>query len=371
MKAAPTPTTSRTRCSRWLRLGPLMVALVAWASSSCSPSGFQDAALVNAVRILASSANPPYAAPGSLVKLDVLAYDGRPASPMAEPMKVTWFPPLCKNPRNDAYYACFGQLLANAGGGGAQDGGAAPGLSDGGAPGSGGLPIGVDLTSLLASSTHFEFTMPSDAISAHPMVKGMPLPYGLVILFNVACAGHLELVPLDPANIQAPPIGCFDAQHNRVPPTDYVIGFTRIYAYDPVKNPNNNPDIDYVDVDGMHLPLAMDGTLPSVTMSRCASRCTKVHIGPVVPDQSWEPNPEEVDVHGNPVHEQIWAEFFSTFGSFSDDVHLLFDAASGRVAGDTRVEFQPPGDPGSGLIWVIVHDNRGGAKWATLPVTVQ
>lgn len=367
----------------------LFVALGAWASSSCSPSGFQDGSLVNSVRILASAATPPYAAPGSPVTVDVLAYDGRPAGTMREPMNLYWLPFKCENPINDAYYSCFRQLLVGVGGaggdGGASDGGAsaeAGGSAGGGTGGAGGLPVGVDLTPFLPPPNHpFEFSMPGDAISAHPKVAGMPLPYGLIILFNVACAGHIEFVPLDPpGNIQAPPIGCFDAQHNRLGPTDYVIGYTRVYSYDPAVNSNSNPVIDSIDVDGQ--PLMKNGStwqvqdpmtpgkFVNLAVDRCAANCTKIHIGPVVPEASWEPNPEQLDVHNQPVHEQIWAEYFSTFGSFADDARLLWDPVSGKLSGDTRDQFQPPGDAGDGTIWIIVHDNRGGAAWAAVPVTV-
>jgi hypothetical protein len=97
-----------------------------------------------------------------------------------------------------------------------------------------------------------------------------------------------------------------------------------------------------------------------------------VPIGPVVPSTSWEVT-QQTDVNGNPEKEEIWADFYSTFGQFTGDASLLYDATKGSI-GDPSVtdnQFLPPNDPGNGFIWIVVHDNRGGASWVTIPVEVQ
>ncbi len=313
---------------------------------SCAPSGFTSPSLVNSVRILASSADKPYAKPGDTVTLTVLAYDGRASQP--EPMTIYWLPVLCKNPPNDAYYACFPQF------GGALAGG-------------GSLPTGAQ----------YRFTMPEDAVTSHKTSAGAPVPYGLVILFNVACAGHLRLLPIDPGNInpQTLPIGCFNAQGQELGPDDYVFGITRVYAFDTLTNAN--PVIDHVDVNGQTLAVAADPvgqlTTQPFSTSACAGRCQPIAIGPVVPASSQEVNPQQKDANGNPVKEEIWADFYSTFGSFGDDARLLYDSSLGSVGGPstTDVKFTPPSTSGSGLLWAIVRDDRGGASWVTVPVRVQ
>jgi len=160
--------------------------------------------------------------------------------------------------------------------------------------------------------------------------------------------------------VQAAPVGCFDAQHNLLGPNDYVFGFSRVYAYDQLQN--TNPVIDHVDVDGQAVDLQL-----GFQVRRCAPNdCANVHIGPVVPPSSQEANPANND------KEEIWAEFFSTFGSLSDEARLLYDTTTGSV-GDPSVtddQFHPPNDPGDGTIWIVVHDDRGGANWATVPVHV-
>ncbi|MDP9151896.1 MAG: hypothetical protein M3O36_18390 [Myxococcota bacterium] len=345
------------------------LALFAWAASSCAPGGFQDPTLISSVRILASTADLPYARPGATVSLQLSAFDGRKTQ--TEPMVLYWLPFVCENPDSDAYYACFPKLAA------ALSARGSGGAADGGAPAFG---SGVDLTPLLTAAgavgPSYHFTMPANAVATHPAVRGARVPYGLAIVMNAACAGHLELLPLDPgnANPQALPLGCFDAQHNRLGAEDYVFGFTRVYAYDSITNAN--PVIDHLEADGN----ALDAT-QTFTTKRCSAErranCPHVRVGPVLPSSAQEqPDPST----GQP-REQIWADYFSTFGQFTDDARLLFDSTAGCVdklqradlcgSSDTDNEFLPPGEPGEGKIWIVVRDNRGGAAVREVSVVVQ
>jgi hypothetical protein len=388
------------RSSLRTRFFSVVVMLGGWVVSSCAPSGFPSASAVASVRILAAAAEPPYVKPGATVTVSMLADDARPTKLV--PMTLHWLPLVCTNPPNGAYYGCFQQFAG--GGQGTTDAGAPAGMTLAKAcagavsvpVGSGGvLQPGVDLTQYLPSGDCVEFTMPADVVypngsssaaappscmddsqcttsSAGPFCDrrrgcSQVPPYGLAILFNIACAGRVELVPLDPNNVQAPPIGCFDANHNRLGPSDYVIGFTRVYGYETIQNAN--PAIDSVDVEGQKVDMA---TGFETLHCEAGSRCAPVHIGPIVPPSSWEPDPVVRDANQKPLHEQIWAEFFSTLGSFNQEVRLLYDARTGSVGGpsDTDTEFQPPNQPGDGTIWIVVHDNRGGASWAVVPVKV-
>jgi hypothetical protein len=372
-----------------------LLAAGAWALSSCAPGGFRDETVLQGVRILASRAEPAYAKPGESVQVDVLAYDGRPSQPA--PMSMYWVPTslqfVCENPPDDAYYFCFQQfarIVAAAGGSMSGSSGAPAGLgagaglgvgaSAGCAPGAG--DTGPGLAGLLPylhpgvalpvpRCNSFVFTMPADAVTSHPPVAGTPVPYGLAVLFNVACAGHLELLPVDPANdnpVQVP-VGCFDDQHKQLGPDDYVIGITRVYAFDTLRNAN--PIIDHIDVEGQPVDLSQGFTTPPCTATG-RNGCAKVHLGPVVPPESWEPNPELRDENGNQLHEEIWADFYSTFGQFNDSARLLYDAAKGSL-GDPSVtnnQWQPPGVASDGFLFIVVHDSRGGAAWVQVPVHV-
>jgi hypothetical protein len=245
--------------------------------------------------------------------------------------------------------------------------------ADAGAAGYGGAgsashfpPPGVALP--IAPGTTTQFKMPLDAVTSHAQVPGTPVPYGVAILFNVACAGHLEFLPYDPNDINPVkvPIGCFDAAHNRLGPDDFVFGFTRVYAYASVTN--SNPVIDHVDVDGRPVDLAQ-GFLTALCATGGSSSCPAVHIGPVVPVSSWETNPEAHDANGNALHEEIWADFYASSGQFSDSARLLYDARTGSVGAPSQTDnqFDPPQTAGDGSIWIVVHDSRGGAAWVRVP----
>jgi hypothetical protein len=349
----------------------------AWLCSSCAPGGFRDETNIAGVRILASAADHPYAKPGQTVTVSVLAYDGRTNKP--EPMQVYWVPVACRDPASDAYYGCFQQFAAalaaanggaDAGADGGRDAGPVIGPGAGGAGGTGGGPM-PGTTLPLPTGTSFQFRMPSDAITAHPVVPGTPVPYGLAFVFNIACAGHIQPLPLDPSNINPVqvPLGCFDKDGNQLTPDDYVIGYTRVYAFDTVTN--TNPVIDHVDVDGHPLDVTKGFSTDHCTTS-LRDKCPRVHIGPVVPSSSWELNPESRDVNGDVLHEEIWADFYVTFGQVNSGARLLYDARTGSLGGPdaTNDDFLPPNDPGDGFIWIVVHDNRGGAAWVQVPVHV-
>jgi hypothetical protein len=256
--------------------------------------------------------------------------------------------------------------------------------------GLGALRPGINLTPLLPSGPSFNFTMPTDIVATHRPVPGTP-PYGLAILFNIACAGHLQFLPLDPNNpnpVQVP-IGCFDSNGDQLGPDDFVLGYTRVYAFPPDGGAdggpitNANPIISSVSVQNIGLPndtlavtpepnVPMGYSAPGITLQHCLGNCAAIPIGPNVPASSQELT-QNVDSSGNPQREQIWADFYATFGSFAGGASLLYDPSRGSIGGPsvTDNQFIPPNKAGTGFIWIVVHDDRSGASWVTIPVTVQ
>jgi hypothetical protein len=377
-------------------LAPITLLAAALAPASCAPSGFADPTLVQTVRVLASSADHPYAKPGSEVTLQVLAYDGRPSQPA--PMSIYWLPFVCENPVNDAYYGCFEQIASGGTGGGGDagtSGGGDAGAGSGGGAGGGGTGgmgsfVGADGVVHAPTGPSFTFRMPSDAVTSHTSSSGTPVPYGLAIVFNIACAGRLQIVPIPQGdqNPQTLPIGCFDANGNQLGPDDWVFGFTRIYAYDSLTN--DNPIVSYVDIGGggpeLHVtPQAGAPQLYSTPACNSSTGCLSMHhctgdskdcqfkLGPVLDPTSWQVNTAEKGVNGNELHEELWVDFYTTLGSLADEARLLYDSQTGKV-GDpslTDTTFTAPSTPGTGYIWMIVHDNRGGASWVTIPVLVE
>jgi hypothetical protein len=337
---------------RWRALGRGLFVLGAWASSSCSPAAFESQTIVDTVRIFASRASEPHAKPGDTVKLEVLAYDGRPNPP--EPMTIYWLPIACVNPAGDAYYACFGPSGA---GGNVADAGES---SDAGG-GFNALGPGANQSTILASGSSFSYKIPPNVIIPR---TGVSPSYGLIILFNFACGGHIELLPIDANNNnpQQIPFGCFDKMHNQLGADAFVFGFTRVYAYD---NPlEDNPKITSVDVSSHSLAVDFDsGTSAPFTVPLCASsNCPHHPIGPVVGPSM-------------PSGKQVWADYFSTIGTFTSEARLLYDPmATLNIPSGTDDNFIAPSDlsgaPAKNFIWIVVHDDQGGADWVTVPLQV-
>ena len=98
--------------------------------------------------------------------------------------------------------------------------------------------------------------------------------------------------------------------------------------------------------------------------------CETKPIGVATPDSIWELNERSLDSGGRALREQIWATYYGTVGRYDSEIRLLFDATSGRV-GDSDNELKIPREPGQGLLWVVVRDNRGGAVWREVPITVR
>jgi hypothetical protein len=361
------------------RWRPILAGLGAWAASSCSPADFQSSTVIDTVRILASRASEPRAKPGDAVTLEVLAVDGR-AHPAAA-MQTFWLPVLCVNPANDAYYACFANLARGGGDAGVVFGesaeagvgadadvsvGAEGGAVVGPTPNLAGLfRPGMDLTPFLVEGSSLRFTVPTGAVVPH---KGIQTSYGLVIAFNFACAGKtIELLPYDPGNPQQIPIGCFDANHNQLGPDDFVFGFTRVYVYD--KPTEENPRIQWVDTgNSSHeadAGLAVDaGVSAPYGVPLCGTAdgggCPENAIGPFVP-------------RSKPDSKQVWADFYSTIGTFNSTARLLYDpAAKLSIPSDTDNRYIAPNhldDPKkSNFVWIVVHDDQGGADWVTVPL---
>jgi hypothetical protein len=327
------------------------------AMASCGPSDFSPETLINTVRVMGSKATEPYAAPGDNVDLEVLAYDGRPEK--AEPMKIYWLPFNCENPLNDAYYGCFTNIFS--GSAIAGDGGTG-GDTDGGIPNLGALlKPGVDLSAFLPTGPKYSLTVPTDAITSHPVVQGVSAPYGLVIVFNMACAGHVQLLARDSQNPQQVPVGCFDDTGNQLTPDDYVFGYTRVYAYAADGGvTNTNPVLTDVRVGGNVID-----TQRGVTIAKG----TTVDVDTDVPLSDWELTPDKQD-NGGPLHETIYAEYFVSIGKIDDQVRILYDSIQGAVS-PTNTKFEAPTDQEDGFIWIIIHDNRDGATWVQVPVHVQ
>ncbi len=354
---------------RRLRLFFLSVVAIA---AACRAQQFDPQSKVDSVRMFTVRADKPYANPGEAVTLDALLADGR-KDKTTHPLKLYWFPLVCLNPTDDLYYACF--IPANDAGieAGAQ---IIPtidaGVGDAGLGGDGGggrgnplasLPPGVDIGPFLPQGTSFGFTMPKDAIVPR---QGSD-PYGLTVLFNIACTGHVTLAQRNPAGgPQQVPIQCTGDDGLPLPPSEYVIGISRVYSY--ASRTNTNPVIEKMTLDGVDVD-PTQGLTVDVCTAQKSTDCKDIKIDVRVSDSSWEVDPSEVEPNGT-LHEQIWVDYYSDLGDFDNDARLLFDAKKGRTD-DSAVKYHAPKDPGDGTVWAVVHDNRGGAQWIVVPLHVR
>jgi hypothetical protein len=244
---------------------------------------------------------------------------------------------------------------------------------------------GVDLTPCLPPpGPSLSFSLPTDIIVAHPVVPGTTA-YGVAIAFNMACAGHPELLPVDPNNLSlnSLPIGCFDKNHNALDANSYVVGYATVYAYDTITNANPviaNFIFQGKDLDGGFLAdssTEQDAGTPGkdgVVIQHCpvsSSHCPTVSFDVDVPASSQERDLLDLS-NGKPLGEQIWVDYYATTGSLSDDARLLYDPTIGKVVtGGTAVTFQAPTTPTPGTLWAVVHDNRGGVAWDVVPFVIK
>lgn len=332
---------------------------------ACGGGDFYPQSRVDSVRLFAVRADKPYVKPGETVTLEAFLTDARKTKPL--PLKLSWIPVICLNPGEDLYYRCFFPGGDGSGGslvpvGAAADAGTSTGTPSGGGGGNPleQIPTGVDLTPFLPQGTTFSFQMPADAIKQREGSE----PYGLAIIFNIACAGRVEFAPRDASGgPQQVPILCTDQDGQKLSPQDYVIGISRVYAY--AEKTNENPVIEKVTLNGADVDLTAGITLDRCTTEKSAD-CPDVTVDVRVPDTSWEVNVSS----GASTREQIWAAYYTDRGDLENDARLLFDPGSGRID-DSGVKFRPFKDPGDGSIWVVVHDNRGGAAWTVIPVHVK
>lgn len=317
-------------------LGALGVLPLIALAGGCSAVTFDPSSKVETVRILATSADKPYAAPGDTVHMQVLAFDGRPMP--AAPMNVYWVPSACINPPGDAYYGCF--PLAQA------------------------FPPHTDLGPSLVQGADFSFQMPTTVISSHGASGGGD-PYGLAVVFTIACAGHVEYVPTPAGGSpDAVPFACFDDAGTQLGADDFVLAYSLVYSF--ADRTNANPVIQSITLDGT----AVDPTA-GIVIDQCTKSdiddCPTKPLDVVVPASSQELDPSDLDANGNVLKEEIYVDYYLTAGKVASDTVVLFDPRAGRLTG-TGDALSAPQAAGDYQLWTVVHDNRGGAAWQALPL---
>jgi hypothetical protein len=305
-------------------------------------SDFSPKNEVQQIRILAAKADIPYAHVGETVNLEVLADDGR-RTPNKKPMRVFWFPAPCINPPGDQYYFCYAAIAQ--------------------------LPERQNLTSVLVEGTKTSITIPQNALDGVVLRPGQTERYVTAYNFVVACAGHVERIPLKSGqNLNQLPIACFDDETGlELDAGSFVVGFTRVFVFDTRRN--TIPVLDGVTFQGQPIDPAV-GVKTGTCVKDKNDQCQTVKLNVNFPDSDAEIDPDNVDANGRVLRETIYVDWYTTNGRFRTDRKIVYDGNLGRPP-KTDAEFEPPNDPVKGKMWAILHDNRGGTTWFEFPLEIQ
>ncbi len=323
------------------------VAAVAAFALSCNDDPYPNKSQVASVRILAVRADLPYAHPGETVKLEALAVDGR--SRQTVPMRMMWFPVPCIDPPGGQYYDCYPALEAA-------------------------FPIGVDLTAQLIEGTTHSITIPEGAlanVAPQPGRSGEPIVTAWTFMF--ACAGHVERIPRAGRLAKnAPPFACFDADRKQLPAEEGVFGFTRVSVT--ATRRNAIPTLKSIlvrgrpvdPVKGISLPHCERDLYETVTDEDCNG------VGMVIDfdDADAEIDPDNLDAEGRPGRETIYSDWYVTFGRFRTERRIDRDPFRGRPE-IPDILYEPTRSLGKGTLWAVLHDNRGGTSWMSVPIEIR
>jgi hypothetical protein len=319
------------------------VALVGFLGAAACGSDFSPKNEVQQIRLLAAKADIPYAHVGETVQLEALAYDGR-RTPNRKPMRVFWFPAPCVNPPGDQYYFCYAALAQ--------------------------LPERQDLTRILVENTKTSITIPQNALDGAVLHPGQTERFVTAYNFVVACAGHVERVPLKSGQaLNQLPVGCFDDETGlELDSGSFVLGFTRVFIFDTRRNAV--PVLDNVTFEGQVVDPAM-GVKTGTCVKDKNDACKTVKFNVSFGDQNAEIDPDNVDSNGHVLRETVYVDWFATNGRFKSDRKIVYDGNLGRPP-KTDAEYEPPNDPvPNGKVWAVLHDNRGGTTWQEFPLVIQ
>jgi hypothetical protein len=370
------------RRRRWLRLLLCAALLAMLLVPSCAP-GFDPVSKVNTLRILAVTADKPYAQPGEEITLRMTLYDGFGAQdPESGPrtVQIVWIGG-CFNPQGDQYFLCFPQLAEVLGGLAQQQGGGLPDSEF----------IKVDLGVAASSGTpdlhEFTVRMPDDIVSSRPK-PAAGSHYGIAYVFFAACAGQLAPAALEsPGGGEVPdfPLECRNSAGEKLGSDSFVIGYTQMYAFADART-NDNPPIDRMTIDGAEIP---DDPAQAPVVEKCpvtdddrrdfscgsdepTADCKTYKINAVVGDVA-ELDPEGIDGDGEQLRELVWLSYFAEAGDIDKPLVLASDAVTGFQGGGaaTEIEWIPPDRPGTYNIWAVARDQRGGGSIVRRTVVVE
>jgi hypothetical protein len=304
----------------------LCFVLTLLGAAGCGPD-FDPVSRVVTFRVLAQQTDQPFAKPGETVNITSLSYD-----PQGRALNWAWA--ACVNPAASTVQGCLDKIAIDASASGA----------------SSILAQGLEMSG-------FSYTVPEDALSSLPEKARASAQVGVL---SIACPGDL--------NLEQPsgglPFSCIERDTGRTFALDeYIVGMKRIQVR--ASDRNQNPVIERVTFDGADWP---EGEIKTVAAcdtdsndyEPCASG-TKHHISARPSAASSESGSTEFGV---PFSEQVIIEYYATEGVFEYEIKIASDPETGWAARKAA--------SGKDLtLWMVVHDDRGGASWAQRQVHVQ
>lgn len=301
-------------------------ALGLLSAPACSPE-FDPVSRVVTFRVLAQRTDVPFAKPGETVNITSLSYD-------PEGRTINWAWAACVNPDESTVQGCLDKIAADS-----VATGATPILAQG------------------AELSDFSYTVPADALSSLPENARSGAHVGVI---SIACPGDLSL---DRGSNNLP-FSCKESGTGRTFATDeYVVGMKRIQVRE--SDRNQNPVIAQVTFDGADWP---DGEIKTVTACdtdgneyKPCSDESKHQISARPTADSTESGTSEFGVAFT---EQVIIEYYATDGVFEYEIKIASSPETGWAARKAA--------SGKDLrLWMVVHDDRGGATWAERRVHVQ
>jgi hypothetical protein len=291
---------------------------------SCG-SDFDPSSRVTGLRLLATRADAPFAAPGEEVHLESLVTDG-----LGRSYQVAWG--ICERPASTTATGCLQSLPIDT------------------------QPLAVDTRSAkeTAAST-FSFVVPEDALAGIPEAGRRSLYYGVV---EVACPGIVRAGP-SPEGL---PLSCSDPGGALLALGSYDIGVKRVFVRE--RDRNANPEIAAVTFDGLSWPEDEIKTIVACASAtdnqfdRCEGESHAMSV--TIPETSFESG---VDEFGATFAEQLLVDYYATDGIFEYET---------RDARQPVTRFKArQGAVGSSIdLWIVVHDDRGGVTWAKRTLSV-
>jgi hypothetical protein len=87
-------------------------------------------------------------------------------------------------------------------------------------------------------------------------------------------------------------------------------------------------------------------------------------------DADAEIDPDNIGPDGRAGRETIYSDWYVTVGRFEQERRIERDPFTGRPE-IPDVLYEPLRAPGKGTIWAVLHDNRGGTTWVSIPLEVR